>query len=824
MRVQILFCGLLALTIGASAPVIAAAQAFPVTAGEHPGFTRVVVHTPPGTNWSLQGTDEAPRLEINPETARFDLSRLFQRIPRTRLERAEAQGATLTLVLACRCPITAWEERPGLIVLDIADPEVPPAPPPASPAPHLPRLAASLADPIEAGRSLAREIAARALPEQGDPALPTPIDRNALLRDLGLPVAQAVGQGLLDPAVDTSLASQILEQPAPPANPHLAPNLRITPVTERPDPDAPPLPEPDTRCQTAAALDFLTNGDIADFGEAYGRVSRALYGEFDQPSAQARLELIQLYLVSGFGAEARILLENGADPVAGRDLLLGLADAYEGRNTNSRMRLSQVMNCGGGSAMAALLAGASADETRRQAQDIALAFAQSPAQFRATAGPDIASRLIDAGALNAARVVADAMRRSPWVSPGDMAVIDARLDRMRGLDRAAVERLDLEADPRDTVPAMLERLTLALERHQAPPDGFLDDVLAMASAERHTDAGRELMKGLIRLEGRDGSLTAAFSALERLTRWLDDTSENRRLVAELRNETWQNVARRAGETDFIGMVLTRDDWRGEDLTMETREAIARRLLDLGVDTPVRILLASAESETARLLTARAALDQGDATTALALTEDAHGAEAGRLRAEALAALGRNEEAAVHFEALGALEEAARAALHASNWQMLERLAPSVPTAPRGAVGASVALSRAPGYLEDRADPLEEAVIASAPTAEQPQSDAPPATGGPGADVAANRASLPENMPERALPDAHDAPDDQHSAVTAVGARAAGLPAAGLRAEPRLEGAVPFDRMGLVTRGRHLVEESERLRDLLAPLLQDVGEP
>ena len=183
------------------------AQVVTPRAGEHADFTRVALTVPAGSGWSLSADGATHRLTLDAPTFRFDLAQLFQRIPRTRLSEATAQGPVLTLALACDCPITAWEERPGLIVLDIADPdpeapatEIPVAsPPPPPPLPPRRRVAADI-DPITAARVAGTQLA-RAMPAITAAAQP-PVTEDprlaTLAEDLGRAMAQALGDGILD--------------------------------------------------------------------------------------------------------------------------------------------------------------------------------------------------------------------------------------------------------------------------------------------------------------------------------------------------------------------------------------------------------------------------------------------------------------------------------------------------------------------------------------------------------------------------------------------------------------------------------------------------
>ncbi|MCC6006252.1 MAG: hypothetical protein JJU40_01080, partial [Rhodobacteraceae bacterium] len=118
-------------------PGTAAGQDIPLRAGEHGAFTRIVLYLGTQASWELGRIPGGYGLWIDlPPGARLDTSRVFERIPRTRLARlsqltqatgeggadADAPGAGLALALACGpCHARGFEQAGGLLVIDIAD-------------------------------------------------------------------------------------------------------------------------------------------------------------------------------------------------------------------------------------------------------------------------------------------------------------------------------------------------------------------------------------------------------------------------------------------------------------------------------------------------------------------------------------------------------------------------------------------------------------------------------------------------------------------------------------------------------------------------------
>ncbi len=809
------------LALGLLAATAAGAQTIAPIAGEHADFTRVVLRLPAGTGWVLSPEGRQRRITLAAPEARFTLDAVFLRIPRTRLAEVSAEGPVLTLDLACDCPIRAYEDRPGLVILDIGDPPAAadaPAIPPLPPAPRRPPPLDPLAAARLAGEALAR---ARAPAETGPEPAPADDPRLATLaEDLGRSVASALGQGILDPAADVTVAEGGLLAATP--QPDLPQNMRIATVLDRDDPAARLAATPPAACQGSEILDRLLGPTVEDWSEAHGRLTRALYGEFDQPDPQARLDLIGLYLASGFGAEARALLANGPEPVAGRDFALGLADVFDDRASNSRMRLAQAIGCGGTTAVMAVMAGADAAAVRLQADRVALTYTTLAPRLRGLTGAQLVARLADSGALDAARIVADSFGHSEWAAPADLALVAARLDRARGLPGDAAARLAAEGG-RDSE-TVQTRLDLALQTDAPLDPETLAGAEALAATERGATAGPELMAAVVRLHARSGASPDAFAALDRLESWMTATGENRRLLGELRDEVWQKLAETGSDFGIVEAVLAREDWRSADLAAETRYALARRLLDLGLATPVLDLVGGLQTPQARVLLARARLETGDAAGAVALLGDDPAEDARRARAAALDRLGDHAAAAAEFAALGIADAEARAALLAGDWRRFESLTGTGGNAPALAPPLAPLLGRAPGHAEiarEQAaqDPAPATGDAPAPA---PQAAAP--RDAPGEPVGPEAGPTPPANPDGAAlprpPAAEGAAADGGLPLAALPPADPAATAAGpaLAPAPGADPGAAFDRLGLVRRSSTLLAESERLRDALGPLM------
>jgi len=779
------------------------AQGYPVTGGEHDGFTRIVVHAPPGVTWQLGGDEPQLVLTLAPAANGFDLSRLFDRIRRDRLAQAHTETGHLNLTLNCPCTTNIWEERPGLIVLDISDaPNLADIPPPPIPEAQSPPPRANLAPRLDPGPAAGVAVAMRLSAERQDNVDPAPEvslpSSESLLAQLSMPVARALSQGVLEAATNP---------PQPPAallaasdsNPaQVFDNMQISVVTERQNLDAPPPESPAEDCLEAPAFDFLLDQSNEPFGTRFGQLTRALYGEFDQPDPDTALELVRLYLSSGFGAEARALIENAPEPVFGRDLLLGMSDVLEERYTNSRLRLAQIQSCGGAAAMLAALAGVDAELSADTASDIAFTFTELSASQRAILGPALAQRLINAGTLDAARIVISAARRSAWTAPTDIARLDALLDQARGHPDDAQALLNVSAG-RDTE-TIRTRLDLALATGTPVQNTLLESAVALASSERTSDAGTALMGGVTRLRLLAQEFDEARGTIDRLRTWAADRTASAAEIADLEAAFWARLSASADDMTFLRHILSREDWKDPQLPDATKRAVAQRLLDLGLGSQVLDLIQPSASEIDAVLRANANLLLGTPGGAEDEIASFQGPEIDDIRAQALEQSGQVDQAARAFLALDDLHSAATLAVRAQDWPMVENLPADI--AVSGAVDrAQVArtLSRAPGFLDP---PIEIApTIAISPgtgAADQTEPDA-------GRAQVPNTTTSPAEAVDPVAPSGQSAQANGATDTTQVSG------------EP-----YDFSRLGLIQRSATLLQESAVLREALAPLAASVG--
>lgn len=106
------------------------AQTIVTRSGEHSGFTRLVMRLPGDADWSLTQSGHSAIVNIDAPDVVFDTSRVYNMIPRTRLQSLaqNSPGQPLRLQLGCDCTVTSYVEENGYLVVDIRDGGLPEKP------------------------------------------------------------------------------------------------------------------------------------------------------------------------------------------------------------------------------------------------------------------------------------------------------------------------------------------------------------------------------------------------------------------------------------------------------------------------------------------------------------------------------------------------------------------------------------------------------------------------------------------------------------------------------------------------------------------------
>ena len=517
---------LILIAVLAALPVCA--DPVPVRGGEHADFTRIVVHLPRASGWTLRRNGSDYIFQGGAEITGWDLTKVFDRIPGTRLKAihpAAAPGA-LALHLGCDCHAIAFEARPGVIAIDIragpADPASPfeeadptlAAVPEEAPGKGTWFAAGRGYDWLEArhtGRSAARpEIAAaaRGTASAGDM-------RDAVLRQ----ISRGIAEGVITPVSELILPDPALRSLSDVGDLRVSngemPGFRLAP-----EPPGRGLTDQGNACIADSALALADWYPQQPAAHAIADSRQQLFAEFDQPVAQHILEAARLHLSLGFGAEARQILQLLPDrtgsEVAVLETLSWLTDLQPPPDNS----FSGMESCEGAAAFWASLARALAAPSppappaflRKEA--VFQSFVTLPLPLRLHLGPVLAGYFLEAGDEAAAYRIRDALRRSATPPDAATQLLTGQLLLREGEAGAAADQaraVMVSSAPRGAE-ALILLVDAALMREEPLPPGLPDQL----AAYRQETRGEPLAARLLHAEILASALTGDFARAFRL--------------------------------------------------------------------------------------------------------------------------------------------------------------------------------------------------------------------------------------------------------------------------------------------------------------------
>jgi hypothetical protein len=650
----------------------AAAQTARVLSGEHGDFTRLVIELPQPVGWTLGRTETGYGFAtLTAAQPLYDLTGVWQRISRTRLDTLAAapEGGALALGLACDCHVLPFEYRPGVIVLDIK-----PGPPPKASGFEAPFVLPATRDTANTPEARAAYdwLADRKAEAVARPAaiLPLPLDTGAVsLEPLRDELLEQIARGAADGVVDMELpgkpgkVADVDHSTLPWSSIRIGEVPGVV-VSDAYDDDAPPEPT----CADPALLDLPSWGGDLPVETLLAETRVGLYGEFDAPEPQAIRQAVRRLLYLGFGAEARQTAELIGDspPDTELALLRSIALLVDGQS-DPQTPFAAMLDCDGPAALWAALAHdrlPSGPGVNRDA--ILQAFLALPAHLRRHLGPALAERLLARDDAEAARMIRDAMERTPEVDPATVALLDARADLRQG-DAAAAQTHAETAVALDGNQAA--GLVALVEAHVRTLDPLGSDtveaLLALRGETKGTPEGVAVSRAVVLALALSGQTAAAFR----------DPGAGGQVLADL----WRVAADRATDDDFLVQAVLPETAIIPEVSPDTGLAVAERLLSLGFPDAARVWLgpiAEGDSPERLRLAARAALKVGDARGSIALIQGLDDTEAEGLRAQAMVQLGDLPGAASALAATGNAEAAARLGPWMGDWAGLDRSLPT----------------------------------------------------------------------------------------------------------------------------------------------------
>lgn len=728
------------------------AQTVTVRSGEHGDFTRLVFDVPPGIPWTLEQDRQAQAASLAFDVARlgFDVSRVFDRIDRSRLESiAPAQdGTSVSLSLACICDVKAFVLRERMLVIDIR---------PSTSAPGLAeRRSLDIQQPPgQATADLASDLSqvrVEGIPGIGpirtaDPLLPRlPAGKPPASRSAAAP---SPGERQRDMSEAVAIGDQIAADLAAAATEGIL-TAAVVPKAQEPSPAAsgdrqPPLaeaqskPDPDLVEQLAAGLSHMDHSAsggrriqvgglhcvsdellrIADWIEDDTDINHALakrrgmaFGEFDRIDEAALGDYAKALLYYGFGAEARATLDLKKSAASG--VLRALSYLMD-QDPEPTGQFRDQTNCPGDAALWSVIALPQDPGSHLvDASAVLRGYEKLPDHLREHLGPVLANRLSGTGYPDAARDVLNRLQRSKGIETDSIALGRAQLDLHQGdLDaaEASLRGLATEGGP-ESAGAILASIELARTAGKPVP-GYLVELAEAFSVEfRNSDEGPEFWKGHITSLILNGSFQ---EAQDRIL-GADEAYVPTETIEEMRHFALESLVDEANDPTFLKLALRelRSGFRPKGDVLVLR--IARRILALGLPDAALSQLAmipsgsSARTEAA-VLRAEALLELGRHEEAEIILIGQTGEEVTRLRAELRDRMGDHELAGSMYSELGEDALARQAAWLSGNWtsvadgseDALAQAAAMIQTPPDSFDPGNPSLAMAEGLSESSVD-------------------------------------------------------------------------------------------------------------------------
>ncbi len=650
----------------------AMAEVARVNSGEHPDFTRIVVAAADPGAWRFGRTADGYELALGPAVTGFDLERVFDKIPKDRLSalwRDPASGR-LRLSLSCACHAIAFEFRPDTVVIDVK-----PGAPPTGSAFEEPLDPAPAAAPGYDWLAVRDET--RAAPA---PALAAPLD-------VGAPDAGPVKAALLE-QISRGVAEGVVDVAEAPdlgaAGSGLAetPGLRIAVgelpgVRARGPRDAPEnLTAEGRACLPDSAFAITTWISAGPVADQIGRARTDLLGEFDTPRSEAVKAGARLYLALGFGAEARQILDFLTLPDEEADLLRSLGWLVDLEPAPVGPLAGQEV-CDTAAAMWATLAlatGGDSPARKINAGAVARTFSALPVHLRRHLGPPLIQLFLDRGDPETARILRDAILRTPVPSDAATALMDAGYRLATGDAEGAVEGASaaLAAGGAEGAAAAVTLVEAAFADGKKVPPDLPGTVAAFLIEARGSPQEAALARAMVLAQAMTGQFADAFATLPQSPATARDL--------------WSLAADSAGDDDLLRQALARPL---PDVSPETALTVASRLQALGfADAALAWLgrgglaegasaggasVGGARPDGARLVAARAHLHLRDARAVIAVLDGDRSPAAEAIRAAALLQLGDAAAAASAFARADLTAEADSARRRSADWPLVAEI-------------------------------------------------------------------------------------------------------------------------------------------------------
>ena len=667
-------------------------QSVAVRSGEHENFTRIVVYLPAEMEWKVRRVEEGYRLQLETSAPlEFNLSEVFDFIPRRRIQDVEALGDGLNFYVDCECNATAFEYRPDILVVDVSDG----APEPGS------RFEQVLAT-HEDTRNNESDVLRRGLPTSSPrlPVIPEALDRTrggsvvgATLEvspDLRTPLlrqlSNAVSAGLLRAGDGREEVIDFIDQgtTSDTGGAHAnSAGVDVRTAIER----AGAQRSRDTArglCLPAELFDVASWGDEGDGFQTVREARSSLVDGNGEVSEEAILRLARAYVHAGFGAEARAILE-AYDASAPNDrIVAGIARLVDSPEWHSRSVSSAIplqRHCSTPAVIWSILASNVGHSTKEETNVDAAQreFGRLPIHLRHRLAPALSARLRALGFRDAANAVRLAAGRAGRAPSEAMALEEAKSSIAPTSAETGI-LVEVSAGRGSAALQAQTEVLLQLARAGQSLDASLKQTIEAQLKEGiGTTEAKDLHKAYVRALAAGGDHAAALTSLEQMSRSSQAFDYS---LPSLLNEFLRHMTRHAGNGEF--MVLAPSALQGPlgaEVRPNVRRALRDRIEQLGFEELAQSVLDVGSVSPARIDDAGAANSSGTRFSAPEATYPKNEAErtaALARRGRKLSELGSYVEAARVYERADLPQNAAEAYWRAGRWADAARLLKSEP--------------------------------------------------------------------------------------------------------------------------------------------------
>ena len=660
------------------------AQAEPalVQSGEHVGFTRLVVKVLDERSWSIKQVDRKVMLKLTEFDKGFDTTRIFDLIPRDRIERVDANEDTLTIHLGCECDVSAFNVDGGYVALDIAYVAQGQRPPllkkPTSPQ--------TITKPGRAIKQKPALLKTDDLPNRTELSGQDIAVLSDLQSRLSTEIGRAATRGVLEPnqvttpthrrQIDTSAFEHLLPPITTSKNPDReSGNIRLTTSMDTPTRSHPAerkLSDQGQWCPPDDATDVTAWGDMREFDVQISEARLGLFGEFDKLNPDAAITLAKKYIFFGFGAEARQVLNLDPALATKQQILLDLADIMESGGSRPDLSIRSFSDCTGSISLWALLA--DPDRLNDPVTDSTAALrtlGTLPAHLRQYLAPIVSGRFLSRGHQEHAATALRNLERMPDVMPPSAEVANANLGMDRGETAQSIDDLKeiAMANVAESPQALISLLNAKIVNQKTIEPEFIGLAEAYAQELRGTAFEAELRRVHILALIETNNFDRASSEMKAMTNL--GTAE---LLAELRTQLVQKITTAASDIVFLDIVFRQPAKGLVLLDDSTKIPVAARLLVLGFASNAAALVETIPDRPLKPkrqeLAAKVALALEQPYQALAELIGIDSEISDILRAEAKYKVGAFEDAHDIYQAASQPEAAAQSAWLAGNWRDL----------------------------------------------------------------------------------------------------------------------------------------------------------